>query len=180
MVRVPDWWKPKNPPRPVVSVALGAKQPSGLGVAAMLDFSVRVSLGDEELTREELEMLRKGRFDELMFVDLPNEEERTAIWEIQIAKYNRDAAEYDLVALAKATDGLTGSEIEQVFVEALFWGFEQEKEPTDLTIAQVLTEFVPLSKLMAEHISQMRTWAKGRAKQATTQVSFRGTRKIAV
>ena len=118
--------------------------------------------------------------DELMFVDLPNQEERQAIWEIQIEKYGRDAAEYDVAALAKATDGLTGSEIEQVFVEALFWGFEQEKEPTDLTIAQVLTEFVPLSKLMAEQINGLRTWAKGRAKQATTQTSFLGTRKIAV
>ena len=59
-------------------------------------------------------------------------------------------------------------------------GFDQAKEPTDFSIAQVLTEFVPLSKLMAEQISGLRTWAKGRAKQATTQSSFRGTRKIAV
>jgi SpoVK/Ycf46/Vps4 family AAA+-type ATPase len=125
------------------------------------------------------EMLRKGRFDEIMFVDLPNQEERESIWEIQIQKYGRDAKEFDLTTLAKATDGLTGSEIEQVFVEALFCGFDAEKEPTDFSIAQVLTEFVPLSKLMAEQISQLRTWAKGRAKQATTQSSFRGTRKIA-
>ena len=115
-----------------------------------------------------------------MFVDLPNEEERTAIWEIQIEKYGRDAAEYDVAALAKATDGLTGSEIEQVFVEALFWGFEQEKEPTDLTVAQVLTEFVPLSKLMAEQISGLRTWAKGRAKQATTQSTSSAKRRMVV
>ena len=126
------------------------------------------------------EMLRKGRFDELMFVDLPNEEERTAIWKIQIQKYGRDAAEYDVAALAKATEGLTGSEIEQVFVESLFWGFEQEKEPTDLTIAQVLTEFVPLSKLMAEQISGLRTWAKGRAKQATTQSISSAKRRMVV
>lgn len=126
------------------------------------------------------EMLRKGRFDEIMFVDLPNQEERTTIWEIQIQKYGRDAKEFDLVALAKATEGLTGSEIEQGFVESLFSGFDQNKEPTDFSIAQVLTEFVPLSKLMAEQISQLRTWAKGRAKQATTQSSSeRQLRKIA-
>jgi SpoVK/Ycf46/Vps4 family AAA+-type ATPase len=125
------------------------------------------------------EMLRKGRFDELMFVDLPNQEERQAIWEIQIQKHGREAEEFDLAALAKATEGLTGSEIEQVFVEALFCGFDQDKEPTDFSIAQVLTEFVPLSKLMAEQIASLRTWAKGRAKQATTQASFRGTRKMA-
>ena len=125
------------------------------------------------------EMLRKGRFDELMFVDLPNQEERQAIWDIQIRKHGREAEEFDLAALAKATEGLTGSEIEQVFVEALFCGFDQGKEPTDFSIAQVLTEYVPLSKLMAEQIASLRTWAKGRAKQATTQASFRGTRKMA-
>lgn len=126
------------------------------------------------------EMLRKGRFDELMFVDLPNQEEREAIWEIQISKYGRDMKEFDVAALAKATEGLTGSEVEQVFVQALFCGFDQGKEPTDLSIAQVLTEFVPLSKLMAEQISGLRNWAKGRAKQATTQsTSERQLRKIA-
>jgi SpoVK/Ycf46/Vps4 family AAA+-type ATPase len=126
------------------------------------------------------EMLRKGRFDEIMFVDLPNEEERTTIWEIQIEKYGRDAKEFEISALAKATEGLTGSEIEQVFVEALFCGFDQNKEPTDFSIAQVLTEFVPLSKLMAEQISGLRTWAKGRAKQATTQQSSSPARQMTV
>jgi ATP-dependent 26S proteasome regulatory subunit len=126
------------------------------------------------------EMLRKGRFDEIMFVDLPNQDERESIWEIQIQKYGRDAKEFDLVALARATEGLTGSELEQVLIESLFSGFDQDKEPTDFSIAQVLTEFVPLSKLMAEQISGLRTWAKGRAKQATTQLSSeRQLRKIA-
>jgi ATP-dependent 26S proteasome regulatory subunit len=126
------------------------------------------------------EMLRKGRFDELFAVDLPNESERNAIWHIQIAKYGRDAKDFDTVQLAKVTEGLTGSEIEQVFVEALFAGFDEETEPTDLSIAQVLTEFVPLSKLMAEQISGLRTWVKGRAKPATTQSVTSRTRKIAV
>ena len=58
------------------------------------------------------EMLRKGRFDELFFVDLPNAKEREAIWEIQIEKFGRDAAAFDLRQLAKSTDGFTGSEIE--------------------------------------------------------------------
>jgi SpoVK/Ycf46/Vps4 family AAA+-type ATPase len=125
------------------------------------------------------EMLRKGRFDEIMFVDLPNQDERESICEIQIQKYSRDAREFDRAALARATEGLTGSEIEQVFVEAMFCGFDQEKEPTDFSIAQVLTEFVPLSNLMAEQINGLRAWAKGRAKQATSQSSSeRKLRKI--
>src|SRR5436190_12347352 len=66
------------------------------------------------------EMLRKGRWDELFFVDLPNETEREQIWKIQIGKYGRDAAEYDIKQLARITDGYTGAEIEAVFVEALF------------------------------------------------------------
>src|SRR5512141_584230 len=78
------------------------------------------------------EMLRKGRFDELFFVDLPNQAEREAIWEIQIAKYGRDAKDFDLVQLARVTEGLTGSEIENAFVEALYLAFDSgEKEPTD-------------------------------------------------
>ena len=62
----------------------------------------------------------KGRFDELFFVDLPNQAEREAIWEIQIGKHGRDPKDFDIVQLAKATEGLTGSEIENVFIEALY------------------------------------------------------------
>ncbi len=124
------------------------------------------------------EMLRKGRWDELFFCDLPNQQEREAIWSIQISKYGRDAKDFDLVQLAKATEGLTGSEIESCFVEALYAGFDQDQEPTDLTIAQVLTDFVPLSKLMGEQISGLRNWAKGRARLATTPPSERKLRRI--
>jgi SpoVK/Ycf46/Vps4 family AAA+-type ATPase len=88
---------------------------------------------------------------------------------IQIAKYRRNPKEFDTVQLARVTDGLTGSEIENVFVDALFKAFETQKEPTDLTVAEVLTEFVPLSKLMAEQMSGLRQWVKGRARSATSQ-----------
>ena len=125
-------------------------------------------------------MLRRGRFDDLFFVDLPNQAEREAIWEIQIGKHGRDPKDFDVVQLAKATEGLTGSEIENVFIEALYLAFDVGKEPTDLDIARVLTEFVPLSKLMAEQITGLRGWAKGRARLATSPVVERGLRKMAV
>jgi hypothetical protein len=125
------------------------------------------------------EMLRKGRWDELFFVDLPTREEREAIWQIQIAKFNRDAGSFDIRQLAKATEAFTGSEIEQVFIEALYRAFEQEQEPTDLTIGTVLVDFVPLSKLMGETMTALRTWAKGRARPATTPPAERSTRRIA-
>jgi len=126
------------------------------------------------------EMLRKGRFDELMFVDLPNQTEREAIWSIQIAKYHRDPKDFDTIQVARVTEGLTGSEIESVFSDALYLAFDSNREPTDLDIAQVLVEFVPLSKLMAEQISGLRNWVKGRARSATSQQGTGGSlRRIA-
>jgi len=125
------------------------------------------------------EMLRAGRWDQLFFVDLPNDREREDIWNIQIAKLGRDSKNFDTRQLAKATDGLTGSEIEAVFVEALYQAFDHEKEPTDLTVAGVLTEFVPLSKTMAEQITGLRNWAKGRARFATTSAAEPRLRRLA-
>jgi AAA+ superfamily predicted ATPase len=125
------------------------------------------------------EMLRKGRWDELFFVDLPNREEREIIWNIQVAKHGRDTRQFDLAQLAKSTDGLTGAEIEQVFIDAMYRAFAEEEEPSDFTIGEVLVDFVPLSKLMAEQITGLRQWAKGRARPATTQPSERKVRRIA-
>ncbi|MDB6121110.1 MAG: ATPase central domain protein [Pedosphaera sp.] len=82
--------------------------------------------------------------------------------------------------LARATEGLTGSEIENAFVDALFLAFEQKKEPTDLTIAHALNDLVPLSNLMAEQINALRNWTKGRARLATSTMAVeRKLRKIA-
>ncbi len=126
------------------------------------------------------EMLRKGRFDELWFVDLPSQSERETIWKIQIAKYRRDPNDFDCVQLARATEGFTGSEIETAFVEALYLAFSENNEPGDLTVARVLNDCVPLSKLMAEQISSLRNWTKGRARLATSQEPLeRRLRKIA-
>lgn len=110
-----------------------------------------------------------------LFVPLkPNQTEREAIWGIQIRKYGRKPSDFDLVQLAKATEGLTGSEIESVFVDSLFLAFDQDWEPSDLDVAGVLTEFVPLSKLMAEQIAGLRNWARGRARLATSMVEGEG------
>lgn len=114
------------------------------------------------------ELLRAGRWDALFFVDLPNADERQAIWSIQIRKHGRNPADFDPGQLAWASDGLTGSEIEAVFVEALYDAFSRGTEPTDLDVARVLTDFVPLSKTMAEQITALRTWATSRARFATS------------
>jgi hypothetical protein len=125
------------------------------------------------------EMLRKGRWDELFFVDLPNGDERNAIWAIQIQKFGRDPEAFDLRQLAKVTEGFTGSEIEQVFIETLYRAFDRDQEPTDLTVGEALTDFVPLSKLMGEQVAALKTWSKGRARGATSQEPERRGRKIA-
>ena len=132
-----------------------------------------------DVTQLPSELLRKGRFDELFFVDLPNQNEREAIWKIQIGKYRREPDEFDIASLAKATDGFTGSEIEQTFIDAMYAAFADGKEPTDLIVSMVLNDLVPLSKLMAEQIAALRTWAKGRARMATSQEEGKRGRKIA-
>jgi SpoVK/Ycf46/Vps4 family AAA+-type ATPase len=131
-----------------------------------------------DVTQLPPEMLRKGSWDDLFFVDLPNENDRQAIWRIVIARHQRDPDDLDTLQLARITDGLTGSEIEQAFVDALYCAFDQEEEPTDLTIAAVLNDLVPLSKLMAEQIAALRNWAKGRARCATAPITERKGRKL--
>ena len=109
-----------------------------------------------DVTQLPPEFLRKGRWDEQFFVDLPNLEEREAIWRIQIAKYGRKPEKFDLGNLAKITDGLTGAEIEQAFIDAMYAAFCVGKEPTDAVIAKVMEDMVPLSKLMSEQIGALR------------------------
>jgi SpoVK/Ycf46/Vps4 family AAA+-type ATPase len=124
------------------------------------------------------EMLRKGRFDEAFFVDLPNPVERNAIWRIQIAKRGRDPARFALDELVQASDGFTGSEIEQAFIDAMYLGFSQGSEPAGSHVLEALAGTVPLSKLMGEHIAALRKWSKGRARPATTPEEERTGRKI--
>ena len=73
-----------------------------------------------------------------------------------------------MAQLARITDGFTGSEIDAAFTEAMFLGFERNREPTELDIAGVLNECVPLPKQMAEQITALRQWAKGRSRLATS------------
>ena len=133
-----------------------------------------------DVTQLPSEFLRKGRFDEMFFVDLPNQAERELIWSIQIAKYGRDPGKFDTGTLAKATEGFTGAEIEQLFIDALYAAFAHAKEPTTLGISMLLDAAVPLSRLMAEQIAALRDWAQGRARLATVKGSGRQSRKIAV
>lgn len=124
------------------------------------------------------EMLRKGRFDELFFVDLPSAEEREAIWNIQIRKHDRDAKTFDLAELSRTSDGFTGAEIEQAFIDALYIGFSLGEEPREETVLEAIRNTVPLAKLMNDQINTLRKWAKGRARLATAERIEKNERKI--
>jgi hypothetical protein len=108
------------------------------------------------------ELLRKGRFDEIFFVDLPDNGERTAIWKIHLGLRKQDSKKFDLVKLVSASDGFSGSEIEQAVVSALYRALHQRMPlTTDLLIEEVI-HTVPLSIARREDIDQLREMAQGR------------------
>jgi SpoVK/Ycf46/Vps4 family AAA+-type ATPase len=112
------------------------------------------------------ELLRKGRLDEIFFLDLPGESERADIWRIHIARRKRDPELFDLTALVRQTDGFTGSEIEQAFVDALYAAYDAGREVRQDDVAEALRRSVPLSVTMAEDIRALRQWASKRARSA--------------
>ncbi len=122
-----------------------------------------------DVTQLPPELLRKGRVDELMFVDLPNAEERDAIWRIQIAKYGREPSDFDLAGLVRASDGLTGSEIEQAVIDGLYDAFNDYREPMARNFLTAVKATVPLSRLMGDQITALRQWAKGRTRPASSK-----------
>ena len=113
------------------------------------------------------ELLRKGRFDEVFFVDLPNTTERVAIWNVHSRKYGKPAAAEHAAHLARITPGFTGAEIEAALVSAMFKAFADDRETGLEDIQLSIAETVPLSKTAGEKIDALRAWAKGRARFAS-------------
>jgi len=109
------------------------------------------------------EFLRKGRFDEIFFVDLPDEAQREAIFTSHLAKRRRDPGTYDLKALAAASVGFSGAEIEAAVVGALYRAFASGGELTTESITAELNGTVPLSRSRAEDVAALRAWAGQRA-----------------
>lgn len=109
-------------------------------------------------------LFRRGRWDEVFGVDLPNESERQAIYAIHLSKRGRDAAKFDLEALGKASDGFVGAEIEAAVDEALYIAFEADRDVTTADLQQVTNDLVPLSKTDQENLDHFRKWMNGRAK----------------
>jgi AAA+ superfamily predicted ATPase len=109
------------------------------------------------------EMLRKGRFDEIFFVDLPGEEVRVALFALHLKKRGWDKAAFDLPGLATATQGFSGAEIEEAIKSALYSAFAQKQQLTTEILLAEIRSTQPLSVTRAEDIQAIREWAKARA-----------------
>ena len=108
------------------------------------------------------ELLRKGRFDEIFFVDLPTPEERQKIFRIHLALRKQDPQQFDLAALAQGTEGFSGAEIEQVVISALYRVLQQKQPLTTQALIEAANSTVPLSIARREDIEEIREMAKGR------------------
>jgi hypothetical protein len=112
------------------------------------------------------EFLRKGRFDEIFFVDLPESEVRATIFEIHLRRRGRNPDAYELDQLAAFTDGFSGAEIEQVVVSALYTAFSENTSLRTKHLIEEITKTNPLSKTRAEDIVFLRQWARERTVSA--------------
>jgi AAA+ superfamily predicted ATPase len=113
------------------------------------------------------ELLRKGRLDEIFFVDLPTEIERHEVFRIHLGKRKRDPAQFELDELARLSDGFSGAEIEEAIISGMFDAFSKGSDLTNQIVKISLSETVPLSKTMSEELNRLRTWAQGRARPAS-------------
>lgn len=116
------------------------------------------------------ELIRKGRFDDIFFVDLPNEEEREEIWKIHLLQRNYNPKHFDINKLIIESDGYTGAEIEASIISALYECFSDQKDTlTTVDIIKELKNSVPLSITMKESIEELRSWARQRARLASVE-----------
>ena len=114
------------------------------------------------------ELLRKGRFDEIFFVDLPNVHERLSVLEIHLRLRKRDPRGFDLTPVAEETEKFSGAELEQVIVAGLFAAFDQQRDLSSEDLLDVAREMVPLAVTMDDRLKELREWARPRARPAST------------
>jgi AAA+ superfamily predicted ATPase len=112
------------------------------------------------------EMMRKGRFDEIFFVDLPNAEVRAELFKLHLRKRGRDVTGFDLEKLGAGSAGFSGAEIEQVIVAGLYTAFAQKQQLTTEILLAEIRATQPLSVTRAEEVESIRQWAKTRAAPA--------------
>jgi SpoVK/Ycf46/Vps4 family AAA+-type ATPase len=115
------------------------------------------------------ELLRKGRFDEIFFCDLPDRDDRRQIMDIHLRKKNRDPGQFDMEKIVDATVDYSGAELEQAVIAALYDAFDSGNDLNTEGLLKTCSELVPLAITMREMIEQMREWARTRARMASSR-----------
>ena len=128
---------------------------------------VFVAATSNDVTALPPELIRKGRFDEMFFVDLPNAAERCAILKLQLNQHKQNAADFNLEQLASAAQGYSGAEIGAALQTAMYDCFANKKPVTTESFLQALRSSVPLSTSRAEDVQALRDWARTRAVPAS-------------
>lgn len=113
------------------------------------------------------ELLRKGRFDEIFFVDLPDVHERLEILDIHLRRRNRNPQDFDLTLLVEETEMFSGAELEQVVISGLFHAFAESRALDITDLVEASREIVPLAYTMDDQLKDLREWARPRARRAT-------------
>jgi SpoVK/Ycf46/Vps4 family AAA+-type ATPase len=128
---------------------------------------VFVAATANEINQLPPELLRKGRFDEIFFTDLPTEAERTEIFKVHIQKRKQDPSTFKLDQLAKSTVNFSGAEIEQVVASGLFHAYNEKRPFNDQDLYREISRTIPLATTMAEQIKTIKRWADTRAVKAS-------------
>jgi len=132
--------------------------------------SVFVVATSNDISKLPPEFMRKGRFDEIFFVDLPTASEREAIFKVHLEKVRPVIRQFNLQKLAAATDKYSGAEIEQIIYDAMFTAFDDnQREFTEEDIIASITEIIPISRFMKERIETLRQWAVSRTRKANSE-----------
>jgi len=131
--------------------------------------SVFVVATANNLQTLQLELIRKGRFDEIFFLDLPNFEERKIIFQVHLKTFRPETwSFYDLNLLSQNTINFSGAEIKQVIIEAMYYAFSQKRDFTSQDILLQIKNTVPLAKLSSQTIGELQNWARtGRVRSAS-------------
>jgi SpoVK/Ycf46/Vps4 family AAA+-type ATPase len=128
---------------------------------------VFVAATANEVERLPPELVRRGRFDEVFFVDLPSSQERAQILSVHLQRRGRNPSEYATAELARDLEHWSGAEIEQMVSSALFRAYAERRQLTDEHLRAAARELVPLATLYEEQIQALRQWGQTRARRAS-------------
>ncbi|MGE4608689.1 MAG: AAA family ATPase, partial [Myxococcota bacterium] len=118
------------------------------------------------------ELLRRGRFDDLFFVDLPTQHEREEILRIHLRRRGRDPLQFRITELAIQSERLTGAELEQAVISALYSAFAESRELRESDLENAIHETVPLYDTYEERIKELRDWGIGRTRPASVDAKL--------